>query len=93
MIISVKPIYGNGWTDGWSDVSEPAPFEVDAQRREDGTIYGCITANVETDLAGAAFEATPRHLNPDSYFNCSIRYHDGRTITGYCEIPLSQQFP
>jgi hypothetical protein len=91
MIISVKPIYGYGWTDGCSYVSEPDPFEVDAQRREDGAIYGCIAAGVETDLAGALFEATPRYLNQDSCFNCRIRYRDGRTISGYCEIPLPNQ--
>lgn len=86
MRMIVQPIYGNGWTDGRTDVPEPAPFEVDAQRRENGTISGRIASNSDTNLSGASFEATPRHLNQDPLYNCNIKQQDGRRITGYCRI-------
>ena len=89
MIISVQPIYGNGWTDGQTDVTEPELFEVDAVRREDGTISGRITVSDDKILSGAIFEATPRHVAEDMLYNCSIRYQDGRRITGYCHIRFS----
>ena len=86
MAMTVKPIYGNGWTDGQVDVSEPAPFTIDARRRDNGTIAGHIIASENAGLAGAPFEATPRHLTPDSVYNCRIKLGGGGTLAGYCKI-------
>ncbi|MDC7674927.1 hypothetical protein [Asticcacaulis machinosus] len=86
MIRAVKPIYGYGWTDGFKHIPEPAPFKIKAEELADGTITGHIVSVSDPDLNEAVIEASPRHASRDFHYNCSIRYQDGRVITGYCLI-------
>ena len=86
MTMTVEPIYGNGWTDGQSDVPEPSPFTVDARRAENGAISGRILASADARFVGARFEATLRHMAPDPLYNCQIECEEGITLWGYCKI-------
>ena len=84
-MLDIKPIYGNGWTDGQTSICEPEPFQVDGQRSAAGVLRGQIIANHHM-IDGAIFEASPRYANDDSHYNCTIRCSDGKLLQGYCQV-------
>lgn len=84
--MTVEPIFGNGWTDGRTDMPQPSCFEIDAEE-DQGVISGQITASNDTNLIGATFQATARHEDAsDCLFNCQIEFGDETKLTGYCKI-------
>ena len=84
--MTIEPVYGNGWTNGRGNVTEPRPFEIVGQRTQNGVIFGQITLSQDESLLGATFKATPRHANADGVYNCQVVYLCGDTITGFCKI-------
>jgi hypothetical protein len=92
MIIAIKPIYGNGWTDGVATIDEPAPFEVAGSQAPGGKFQGLVITTQHM-LSGRHFEASPRRAGDTSTFNCRIdaagdarHMTEGRTLYGYCLI-------
>jgi hypothetical protein len=79
----VKPIYGNGWTDGIGSVDQPGPFEVEGDMLEVGQANGIVRG--DPDLEGASFEASSASVEPGDVFRCEV-HGPGLNLYGYCYI-------
>jgi len=88
MTIAVKPIYGNGWTDGRTDIPEPPPFQIEGCNAIDGMISGKIVACRELIYVGAMFEANQRYECDSSIYNCRIEMKNGLFLFGYCSLDI-----
>jgi hypothetical protein len=82
-LVTVRPIYGNGWTDGIRTIETPGAFEVVFSRKGD-----LLTGKVESehDYAGWHCQLTQRHARWNGCVNVELTGPNGR-VHGYAEIP------
>lgn len=91
MLIRVTPIYGWGWTDGDRTLLEPGAFEIETSEWDSESPAG-VVATRGHDLAGYQFSGSPRHVERDSVYNCTLAPgassagSNKPTIHGYCII-------
>ena len=92
MIVTVTPIYGNGWTDGSMTIDEPSTFQVEAE--PDYRFGDIVRGTVVTQnhiLFGYKFSAAPRHNENDGAYTCTLSKpntvgDEHNTFSGYCIV-------
>jgi hypothetical protein len=82
--VTVRPMYGNGWTDGVHTIETPRPFVVVLSRDGD-LVIGRV--GPEHEFAGWNCELTPRHARWDGCVNVELAGPNGR-VHGYAEVPI-----
>jgi hypothetical protein len=85
MLALIKPIYGNGWIYGDTDIEVPQPFLVETSVFQCDRIEGLVASDVHK-FAGCQFWASARHTNADNNYNCSVTLLDNTEVIGYCII-------